>query len=60
MIVALDVLAAAVLCLWAGGERPHGAVVLSGAIQRADVNRHALRWHVSYGTPGFSSGALLL
>jgi hypothetical protein len=46
MIVALDILAAAVLCLWGGANVLVGAVVLSGAIERADVNRHALRWHV--------------
>jgi hypothetical protein len=46
MIVALDILAAAVLCLWGGANVLVGAAVLSGAIQRADVNRHALRWHV--------------
>jgi len=46
MIVALDVLAAAVLCLWGGANVLAGAAVLSGAIERADINRHALRWHV--------------
>jgi hypothetical protein len=46
MIVALDILAAAILCLWGGANVLLGAVVLSGAIKRADVNRHALRWHV--------------
>jgi Protein of unknown function (DUF3995) len=46
MIVALDILAAAVLCLWGGANVLVGAAVLSGAIQRTDVNRHALRWHV--------------
>ena len=46
MIVALDILAATVLCVWGGVNVLVGAVVLSGAIERADVNRHALRWHV--------------
>ena len=46
MIVALDILAAAVLCLWGGANVLVGALVLSGAIKRVDVNRHALRWHV--------------
>jgi hypothetical protein len=46
MIVALDIFAAAVLCLWGGANVLVGALVLSGAIERVDVNRHALRWHV--------------
>jgi hypothetical protein len=46
MIVALDILTAAVLCLWGGANVLVGALVLSGAIERADVNRHALGWHV--------------
>jgi hypothetical protein len=46
VIVAWDILAAAVLCLWGGANVLAGAAVLSGAIEPADVNRHALRWHV--------------
>jgi hypothetical protein len=46
MIVGLDVFAAAVLCLWGAANVLVGALVLSGAIERADVDRHALRWHV--------------
>jgi len=46
MIVALDILAAVVLCLWGGANVLAGAAVLSGAIERADIDRHALRWHV--------------
>ena len=45
MILALDILAAAALCLW-GGANVLGALVLRGAIERADIDRHALRWHV--------------
>ncbi len=46
LILALDILAAAVLCLWGAANVLVGALVLSGAIERADIDRHALRWHV--------------
>ena len=46
MIVGLDILAAAVLCLWGGANVLVGALVLSGAIERADIDRHAVSWHV--------------
>jgi hypothetical protein len=46
MILALDILAAAALCLWGGANVLVGALVLRGAIERADIDRHALRWHV--------------
>jgi hypothetical protein len=46
MIVALDIFAAAVLGLSGAANVLIGALVLSGAIERADVSRHALRWHV--------------
>ena len=45
-IIVLDIVAAAVLCLWGGANVLVGALILSGAIERTDVNRHALRWHV--------------
>jgi hypothetical protein len=45
-IAGLDILAAGVLCLWGAANVLVGALVLSGAIERADVDRHALRWHV--------------
>jgi hypothetical protein len=48
MILALDLLAAAALCLWGGANVLAGALVLSGAIERADIDRHALRWHVFF------------
>jgi Protein of unknown function (DUF3995) len=39
--------ASVVLCLWGGANVALGALVLSGAITpAADVDRHALRWHV--------------
>jgi hypothetical protein len=39
--------ASAVLCVWGGANVIVGALVLSGAItSSADVDRHALRWHV--------------
>jgi|1186.fasta_scaffold69117_2 hypothetical protein len=39
--------ASAVLCLWGGANVVVGALVLAGAITpAADVDRHALRWHV--------------
>jgi hypothetical protein len=46
MIVGLDIFAAAVLWLWGAANVLVGALVLSGAIERAGVDRHALRWHV--------------
>jgi hypothetical protein len=46
LILALDILAAAVLCLWGAANVLVGALVLSGAIERPDIDRHALRWHV--------------
>ena len=46
IIVGLDILAAAVLCLWGVANVLVGAVVLSGAVERSDIDRHALRWHV--------------
>jgi Protein of unknown function (DUF3995) len=46
MILALDILAAAALCLWGGANVLLGALVLRCAIERADIDRHALRWHV--------------
>jgi hypothetical protein len=46
MIVAPGILAAAALCLWGGANVLLGALVLSGAIEGADVDRHALGWHV--------------
>ncbi len=46
MIVGLDILAAAALCLWGAANVLIGAAVLSGAIERAGIDRHALRWHV--------------
>jgi Protein of unknown function (DUF3995) len=39
--------ASAILCVWGGANVIVGALVLSGAItSSADVDRHALRWHV--------------
>jgi hypothetical protein len=39
--------AAAVLCLWGGANVAVGGLVLSGAVETsAEVDRHALRWHV--------------
>jgi hypothetical protein len=39
--------ASAILCLWGGANVVVGALVLAGAITpSADVDRHALRWHV--------------
>jgi Protein of unknown function (DUF3995) len=46
IIVGLDILAAAVLCLWGAANVLVGALALSGAVERSDVDRHALRWHV--------------
>jgi hypothetical protein len=46
IIVGLDIVAAAVLCLWGAANVLVGAVVLSGAVERSDVDRHALRSHV--------------
>ena len=46
MIAGLGILAAVALCLWGTANVLVGALVLSGAIERADVDRHALRWHV--------------
>lgn len=39
--------ASAILCIWGGANVVVGALVLGGAItSSADVDRHALRWHV--------------
>ena len=39
--------ASAILCVWGGANVVVGALVLGGAItSSADVDRHALRWHV--------------
>lgn len=39
--------ASAILCVWGGANVIVGALVLGGAItSSADVDRHALRWHV--------------
>lgn len=46
IIAGLDILTAAALCVWGTANVLVGALVLSGGIERADVNRHALRWHV--------------
>ncbi len=46
IIVGQDIVAAVVLCLWGAANVLVGAVVLSGAVERSDLDRHALRWHV--------------
>jgi hypothetical protein len=48
MIAGLDIIAVAALCLWGAANVLVGALVLSGAMERAHVDRHALRWHVFF------------
>jgi amino acid transporter len=45
IIVGLDILAGCPV-LWGAANLLVGAVVLSGAVDRSDIDRHALRWHV--------------
>jgi hypothetical protein len=46
LVWGVNAIAAGVLCLWGGVNVVAGALVLTGALERVDADRHALLWHV--------------